>query len=228
MWRVSLLDDAHARALRPILSSDECARADRFHAAADATRWTVAHGWLRHILSWYGGAPPGAITFGSGELGKPYVPNSDIEFSLSHSGGLALVAVARRGAVGVDVEQWDQRIDHLELAGQFFSPYECSSLASLEGHDAIVAGFFAAWTRKEAYMKATGHGIVRGLSHFDVSLAPREPVRLLDDRLDVGAVNRWTIAGLDVGAGYSGALAVTAPLRGIGLFDVPDVPVALR
>ena len=226
VWRMPLADDAHALALRQLLSVDERARADRFYAQAHRTRWTVAHGWLRQILSWYGGVSPHALTLETGEFGKPRLATTDIEFNLSHSGDLALVAVTRGGPVGVDVEQWDPGIDHVALAEQFFSPVERSSLRSLGGDYAVLAGFFAAWTRKEAYLKATGHGVARGLHHFDVTLTPGEPARLLADRFDADAGHRWTMVQLDVAPGYSGALVAPAPLRAVELFDVPDIPVA--
>ena len=75
--------------------------------------------------------------------------------------------------MGVDVEQWDDGVECLELAERFFSPHERRALRALaDAPHHVIAGFFAAWTRKEAYLKATGHGIVRGLHHFDVTLAP--------------------------------------------------------
>ena len=83
----------------------------------------------------------------------------------------------------------------------------------------LIEGFFAAWTRKEAYLKATGAGITRGLHHFDVSLSPDERARLLADRLDPSAAASWAMQALRPAAGFSAALVATAPLVGVRLFD---------
>jgi 4'-phosphopantetheinyl transferase len=80
-------------------------------------------------------------------------------------------------------------------------------------------GFFSAWSRKEAYLKATGHGISRGLDHFDVTLSPGEPARLLADRLEPHALTRWAMTAVPVGAGYSAALVVEGTLDDMLLLD---------
>jgi len=136
-----------------------------------------------------------------------------VEFNLSHSDDLALVAVARAHQLGVDLERWSEGVEHLELAERFFSPAERDALRALaHAPDLVEAGFFAAWTRKEAYLKATGHGISRGLHHFDVTLAPGEPAQLLADRLDPEATARWSLIALEPAPGFSAALVVASPL----------------
>lgn len=61
---------------------------------------------LRVILGRYLGLPADELRFETGSHGKPRLaaPEGELEFNLSHSGSLALVAVARR-EVGVDVER---------------------------------------------------------------------------------------------------------------------------
>src|SRR5436305_827016 len=78
--------------------------------------------------------------------------------------------------------------------------------------DALVEGFFATWSRKEAYLKATGHGITRGLHHFDAPYVPGVPPRLLCDRLEPDAPECWAMLSLDVAPRYSATLTVAAPL----------------
>jgi 4'-phosphopantetheinyl transferase len=118
------------------------------------------------------------------------------------------------------VERWDADVEHLDLAERFFSPAERDALRALAGDvHAVVSGFFAAWSRKEAYLKATGHGISRGLHHFDVTLAPGAPARLLADRLDSAATTRWVMRGLDVAANYSAAVVASAPVETVVLLS---------
>jgi len=68
---------------------------------------TVAsRGALREILGRYLGLPANELRFETSRHGKPHLASAEgeLEFNLSHSSSLALVAVARR-EVGVDVER---------------------------------------------------------------------------------------------------------------------------
>lgn len=149
--------------------------------------------------------------------------NAPLHFNLSHSGDLALIAVSRSGPVGVDVERWRNNVEHLEIAERFFSPYERDALRALLGTDAnaepMLRGFFSTWSRKEAYLKATGHGISRGLHHFDVTLERADdlalPTALLADRLDPDAVARWHLSHVAIDAGYSAALVAARASDGV-------------
>lgn len=224
MWRVRL-DAGDEREHRPLLSVDECARADSLAFAALRHDYVVAHGMLRRILAHYTGRPPASLTLAVAELGKPALADvPDVHFNLSHSGRLALVAVAR-SEVGIDVERWSDRVAVAALASRVFSRVECRALETLATPDDVRAGFYAAWTRKEAYMKATGHGITRGFDHFDVSLRPGEQARLCADRLDDGATERWRVWSLDTAAGYSAALVAAAPVDEVLLLDAAGAGV---
>ena len=224
VWRVPLDDDARADSYWSLLSEEERRRAARFVRDVHRRRFVAAHGALRSILAAYVNAEPAALDFVSGEHGKPALRDvtgrPSVEFNLSHSDDLALVAVARARAVGVDLERWSE-VEHLELAERFFSPGERDALRALAHAPHLVeAGFFAAWTRKEAYLKATGQGITRGLHHFDVALTPGEPARLLADRLDDAATARWSMMALEPAPGYSAALVVASPIGDVLQFTV--------
>ncbi|MEO5814768.1 MAG: 4'-phosphopantetheinyl transferase superfamily protein [Gemmatimonadaceae bacterium] len=220
VWRIRL-EDEDEEDLWSVLSHDERERARRFHFEVHRRGFVVAHAALRRILSGYLGEPAERLTFVTGEFGKPALESArGLEFNLSHSGDLALLAVSRSGDVGVDVERWNAEIDHLDLADHFFSQDERSALRELShADDQVVRGFFAAWSRKEAYLKASGHGISRGLHHFDVSLRPGEPARLIADQLDDVAAARWVMRELVAAEGYSAALVAAAPVDEVLLFD---------
>lgn len=186
------------------------------------------------ILAAYDEVDPRALEFSVGEHGKPELiaggaANRELlHFNLSHSGDMALVAVARHGAVGVDVERWRTNVQHLEIAERFFSPSECDALLNLprETPETVLLGFFSTWSRKEAYLKATGHGISRGLHHFDVSTGGKA-AELLADRLDPGALARWNMTHLTVGPGYSAALVAARSSGGtpgaVARFESPYI-----
>lgn len=154
---------------------------------------------------------------GEGTSGKSSVSASNfdeapLDFSVSHSGELALIAITVGRRVGVDVEQHDAMVKTLKLAARFFSPREAAQLAGLPEGDQF-AGFYRGWTCKEAYLKATGFGLSFPLGKFTVALNPREPVGLLEvaDQPDEAA--RWRMHSLHVAAGFSAALLVEAATR---------------
>ncbi|HET9982527.1 MAG TPA: 4'-phosphopantetheinyl transferase superfamily protein [Longimicrobiales bacterium] len=217
VWKASVAALAPGEVrLRALLDAAELARAERYRFARDRTQYVVAHGLVRLLLARYLGAEPAALKFAAGPFGKPSLcepAGGGLEFNLSHSADLVLLAVTRHRAVGVDVECWDRDIEAELLARQFFSPAERAQLAALPP-DARVPGFFACWSRKEAYIKATGLGVSQGLDYFDVSLAPGEPARLLADRHATGRAAAWTLHDLAPAPGYSGAvIADGAPWR---------------
>jgi 4'-phosphopantetheinyl transferase len=221
VWRVPLDASSTDDQLWLLLSSAEQTRARSFVRADDQRRFIVAHGMLRRILGAYEDAPPASLAFVTSEHGKPSLAGpaqGGIEFNLSHSGEIALVAVARGRAVGVDVERWDAHVEHRDLAERFFSRRERTALAAL-ADSSLVEGFFAAWSRKEAYLKASGLGITRGLHNFDVSLAPGQPAALLADQLDATAAERWVMRSITLAPGHSAALVVAAPLDEVVLIE---------
>lgn len=223
VWRVRLDTAARLADTESQLSHDELHRASRFHFDRDRERYVRSHVALRTILSEYAGDPGSHLAFEAGPFGKPALASvgsasRKLEFNLSHSGDWALIAVAAQ-SVGVDVERWDAAVECLELAEHYFSHAERLALRSLVTGEALTRGFFQAWSRKEAYLKATGMGISDGLHHFDVSLHPDEPAALLADRNDPAARDRWSMASVDVGAGYSAAVVVEGPMVTVELFD---------
>jgi len=225
VWRVRLDPPGEPRDAWDLLSDAERRRAARFVQEHHRRRFVSAHAALRRILAGYTARPPRELEFTTGPQGKPALvapgrtPRRRLEFNLSHSADLALVAVAWERPVGVDLERWEREMDHLELAERFFSPAERASLRALAAHrDELVNGFFAAWSRKEAYLKARGEGVMRGLHHFDVSLAPGEPARVLADRLDA-AIDGWRMRAIVPDRGFSGAIVVADPFEELLLLE---------
>src|SRR5258708_15670923 len=107
--------------------------------------------------------------------------------------------------IGIDVEQVRRDFDLDAIARRFFSAHEQSQLAALPA-DERVEGFFRCWTRKEAYIKATGDGLSLPLSQFDVSLVAEETNALRATRPDAAEVGRWLLREVPGGHGYIAAL----------------------
>lgn len=199
---------------RKILDRAENERMRRYHFAADAERYAVAHANLRRILGSYLNQPAEKICFRTGPFGKPELASgTSLKFSLSHSKSTALLAVDNELPLGVDVE--DVRPLETEVADQHFSAIELSSLRELQGN-AWLTGFYRCWTRKEAILKAEGVGLYRALDSFDVSLLPDEPAELIATRQPFSYL--WKLHHVSPSSGTLGALATARSQAKLAFF----------
>jgi len=204
------LDVRDSERARVYLSPDESARADGFCFARDRHRYAAARGLLREMLALYLDLEPEAVRFAYGPRGKPALASATpdaLRFNVSHSGGLAILAFALGREVGVDIEVERPLADAETIAARFFSRREASELMRLPEPERQAA-FFRCWTRKEAFIKATGDGLSRPLDAFDVEFRAGEPARLLRVEGDLEAAQRFYLLGLEPAPGFAAALAV--------------------
>jgi 4'-phosphopantetheinyl transferase len=190
---------------RRLLSPAERERADRLVQPAHRIAFIAARAGLRRVLGALAGDDPADLDLRIAPGGKPWLAGVDppLQFSLSHAGGLAAVAVAGF-PLGLDIERL-RPID-LALADRFFAAAEAAELARLP--PAVrERGFFQAWTRKEAYLKATGTGLAAALDGFVVSLAPGAPPALLEVRGDAAEAAGWQLVHLELPPSHLGAVA---------------------
>jgi 4'-phosphopantetheinyl transferase len=211
VWAMALEHSPEAISrFRQVLCANEVERADRFRFERDRRRFTASHFGLRTLLGAYAKIPPQSIAFEYGEKGKPSLSlnhGEDLQFNLSHSGELALMAFCRREPLGVDVEQVRSMHDLGSIAERFFSSAECTCLFDLPEEERETA-FFRCWTRKEALIKAFGEGLSMPLDCFDVTLGPSEAPALLRLHDDNRADEQWSLFHFEPQHGYVGALAI--------------------
>ena len=74
----------------------------------------------------------------------------------------------------------------------------------------ISLAFFNLWTRKEAWLKATGEGIGYLLNVVEVSFIPGEPAQFISLPGNAQTTEPWVIHNLDPAPGFAAALAVHA------------------
>jgi 4'-phosphopantetheinyl transferase len=161
----------------------------------------ASHRALRLILGRYLGEDPETIELRRGERGKPALadPAAKLRFNLSHSGGLALIAVADGLELGIDVERIRPRRDLPRLSERALGPEAARAVRSAPAGERTAA-FHRAWTRHEAIAKCHGVGLHAPL--------PPTPVAVRD---------------IDVGRGYAAALAVAAEeMPAVGLLELPS------
>lgn len=206
LWVLPLAHSpAVCAALGGLLSTAERERAERFVFERDYKQFVVCRGALRRVLGAYLGVPAESLVFEYSERGKPSVsmPGAPgIEFNVSHAEGLAVFAFSKAGAVGVDVESRARTVDFEALATRFFSPEEAGELMSLPAAERR-DGFFNCWTRKEAYIKATGDGLSCPLDSFSVTLRPRENAAMRSVATGVP----YHLVAFRPAPGYAGAVA---------------------
>jgi 4'-phosphopantetheinyl transferase len=223
VWRGALAPPAaEVEAAAATLDAPERARAARFHFARDRIAFTVVRGALRALLGRYLGRPAAAIALEVAARGKPHLTGADaaLAFNVSHSGGFGLLAFARRRALGVDVEQ-RRAIDDLDgLARHAFSPAEHAAWRALPADDRPAA-FFRCWSRKEAFIKATGEGVAQ-LEAFDVELRPGRPPALLRTPDPPG---RWQLRDLPALPDHASALVVEGHVARVACMAWPPSPV---
>jgi 4'-phosphopantetheinyl transferase len=218
VWRLEL-EQPPERFIK-LLDADEFARATRFYFEKDQRHFVVARGFLRVLLGRYLDSDPKRLKFVYGAYGKPALETAgSLRFNMSHSHGMALYAFTDGCDIGVDVEQVRADFTSDDIARRYFSPVEVQSLCGLPNEERV-ASFFRCWTRKEAYIKAIGLGLSQPLDGFDVTLAPDEPPALL--RTDDGTHERWSMANVEVGSGYAGALVVEGPISKIEHWDAEE------
>ena len=202
IWAVPLNGDATA--FRADLSSAELDRLHRFRFAAHQRRFQISHAATRRILAGYLGCSPQEVALRHGPRGKPYIDGEGPRFNLSHSGDLALVAVASN-ELGVDVEKV-RRLESLrQIAQRHFSDVEYAALEALDVAEQELA-FYRCWTRKEAYIKALGEGLSMALDSFDVSIG--EAAAFLachDSREDP---SNWSMLDISPSGEFVAAVAV--------------------
>jgi 4'-phosphopantetheinyl transferase len=222
IWRAPLdLDRRQLRELQDTLSGEELAKAMAFRFEWDRGRFVAARGWLRWVLGRYLDRAPQDLRFRSDSGGKPALAGPGdgiVRFNVSHSGGLALVAVAAGREIGVDVERISAGFPGLEVAERFFARAEVDRLASLPA-ELQTRAFFACWTRKEAYVKARGIGQALPLDQFEVSLGPDEPATLRSWGADEAELTRWSLHVVDVGAEHTAAVVLEGPEARVRCLD---------
>jgi 4'-phosphopantetheinyl transferase len=221
VWTVRLqAPDAVVERFQSLLAADETDRAARFRFEHLRQSFILARGTLRVLLGRYLKTAPADIALRYGSKGKPTLAApSRLQFNASHSGELALFAFTLDCEIGVDVEAIRPMPDLEDVAKRFFCAEETAELLSLPATRRDVS-FFLCWTRKEAYIKATGEGLSTPLDAFRVTLKRDEPARLVHLARDPIAAGAWTLHDLTPAPRYAAALAYQDAPRPLETFKV--------
>jgi 4'-phosphopantetheinyl transferase len=208
IWKVDLRQPAAwvEEAAAALLEPDERGRSGRETPEASRRR-RVARAALRIALSRWCGCPPEALKLVRGRHGKPTLADTGIgpvHFNVSRSGDCCLIAVTAIGPVGVDVERVAAFPELEAIVRSRFDAGESAAILRLRG-DRRLRAFYNCWTRKEAYLKATGMGLTTGLDAVAVTVDDAQASILSLDDDDPDA---WSLVAIRPAPDLIGALAV--------------------
>ncbi len=192
-------------ALASVLTDDERARAARYRVGSVRDQFTLSRGVLRRLLGAYLGIAPETVPIVAAASGKPHLEGRELHFNLTHTPGLAVVAVASV-RVGVDAEKRRDIPDADGLVLRFFSPAERAAYHALSPPERPDA-FYRGWVCKEAVIKAAGT-TMHALDQFDVELDPARPASVLAVRHPQLTGCEWAVADWSPAPGYAAAVAV--------------------
>jgi 4'-phosphopantetheinyl transferase len=150
------------------LCQSERDRANRLLVEVARTQSIIARGCLRMVLSLYLSCDSGDVVFSYGKHGKPALAASmgkGLQFSLSHTKGLLLIACTQDIPIGVDCESMARVVDFKSLAEKKFFYEEFAWISELEEQD-VPDAFWRLWVCKEAAMKVSGVGMSMGWDAF--------------------------------------------------------------
>ena len=181
---------------------------------------------LLALLAAYLDRPASSVVLDQDTRGKPRLASSvsasgatdGLEFNWSHSGDLALVALARGCALGVDIERFGKDRRSLEIARRFFDPAEADALARLEPA-ARDRAFIKLWCAKEAVLKAVGEGLSFGLARLAFAQGADADWSLKRVDPALGEARDWRLTSFEAAPGYRGALAWRGQRRAVATFQ---------
>lgn len=213
----SIEDVAIRERLSRWLSVEERDRMQKFHAPRHRHTYLVAHALVRGALARELDCAPSELIFENNAFGKPSVvlpaSRAKLEFNLSHTEGMCVVALSTSSRVGCDVESLDQPTLEVDIARNFFTPEESEEILTHPSAQQVQR-LLTYWTLKEAYIKAEGLGLSMGLDTFYFSLQENQPPRLM---LKSGAQQpsaQWQFKQMMISDHYLFSLAIE-PRHGV-------------
>ncbi|AFZ37756.1 phosphopantetheine-protein transferase [Stanieria cyanosphaera PCC 7437] len=216
IWRANLnLLPEEIKQLEQILSEDERSRANRFRFPHLKNRFIAARGNLRKILSFYLQIESEFIEFEYSSRGKPQLAANlnkiGLQFNLSHSQDLALYGFSINQKIGIDLEHLRAISDVEKLAQRFFSEreYKLITNSDLNLQQQVFLQF---WTAKEAYLKATGEGLVDSLAEIEFLIKSDQSISLQSVHGNTKIAQNWLIENFIPDSDYIATVAVEQTL----------------
>ncbi len=191
------------------LSEDEKVRGSKYHQLKDRQRFTVSRGLQRYILAQYTSKQASDLQFTLGDNKKPLIAGSTLQYNITHARDYILLAVSN-GQIGADVEHIDPAFNFSDILPAHFSPQEIAFIAQQDSQ----LRFYRLWTRKEAFLKATGQGLGEHL----IDTSSMDGSWTLPENVTSHGQN-WQLATLEVDDNHLGSIACASSVRSVVYFD---------
>jgi 4'-phosphopantetheinyl transferase len=216
VWRILVTDFIpQLNQYWQLLNTTEQQQAKKFIQIKHQNRFIIIHGILRRIISNYLNINPHNINFTNNEFGKPSLSfHESLNFNISHSNDVALLAFTKNNTIGIDVEFNKKNIEIFEIANKFFTPEEANSINNLP-IELQLEHFFTYWTCKEAFIKAIGKGLSYSLKNFNIDI---DNLKIHTEDPEYKNSN-WSLLKLDTFPNYSAAIATNGDFNKLRLFD---------
>lgn len=219
VWQIKYDIEYLYASLISLLSFEEIHDANTFFLKKNYRRYQISHGIKRLILAKYLNTSPKSIIFHCNNYGKPFIAPwqnpCNLQFNLSHSNNLILMAVTIKDNVGIDVEYNENELSENELISDIFSHKEQFFFSNLNDKQEKKLAFYRCWTRKEAYLKANGIGLTVDLKNISVDLNELPVNKWLSlhnvhDALELKTEVQWKLFPINVGKSYTGSIIATS------------------
>ena len=183
-----------------MLDNQELERSCAMRNPDSRRRFVLCRAALRAVVGQRLGVANDRLSFAPAAHGKPFalVDSTPIDtaFNVSHSGWHGLIAVAARGRIGVDVQEFTPRSNLPGLIARVCSRIEQDYLLGLE-QDQRLRQFLRLWTLKEAVVKAHGQGIsLTALADLEVPEIMRRGASSSSFRFPVTQESTWLLEDL--------------------------------
>ncbi|MES2998683.1 MAG: 4'-phosphopantetheinyl transferase superfamily protein [Pseudomonadota bacterium] len=194
-----------------VLSEEENKRLSSFKFEKDRFSYAITHSMKRWVIARYLNELAEKLSFTLNKQGKPAISAQqnwlNLQFNISHSHQLILIALTLDDPIGIDIEYHSDNISIESLKKFIFSSLEKDFFSKLATQEEKNKAFFRCWTRKEAYLKAKGIGLMNFPSNISVDMNEKPA----DDWLETLTMNKkenlsWRLFPLNVNKLYTASI----------------------
>jgi 4'-phosphopantetheinyl transferase len=219
IWHGSLAEnDTNYQKYWQIIDENEKRQAGQIKKNLLHKRYVEAHGLLRSLLGETVGHLPEKLRIKKTKFGKPYLEDfPDFEFNIAHSNNRLLISVGSKCRLGIDIEICKPRNNLPGLVKKCFAKEEQFFWGGLPDTEQHIE-FYRFWTRKEAFVKATGQGIALGLHNCVIN--PEKPEEFLRIPKHCGSISEWHLHDINLGLDVCSALVTNKQNAKIRLINI--------
>ena len=210
IWQIPLNTAASAD-LFALLSKNEQNKFAELKQTTSQNNYLISHATTRIILGQYLNIPPQQVKIITKANKKPILEDlatkTRLDFNLTHSENLCLLAVSLTAKIGIDLEYKRKIKNCLALAHRFFAEDEYKLILSCSKFSQNEM-FLKIWTTKEAILKGANLGISGNLDKVIINLHPKLDLTTISS--SISKLCSWTIHSIPIHPDYIATLAVNS------------------